>query len=46
VSDGMSVTGFKRSLNYSIHLPSMCSSLLSRTPFWPLMDLAVLDRLL
>jgi len=37
------MTGFKRSLGYSLRLPGMSSSLLSKTPFLYLMDLKILD---
>ena len=47
VSDGeILVTAFKRSIKYSVHLPRMSSSLLSKTTIWPLMDLVVWDLLL
>jgi len=42
VSDGVRLNGFERSLKYS-HVPMIFSSLLSKTPFWSLMDLAILD---
>jgi len=35
------VTSFKRSLKYSLHLPRLSFSFLSKTPFWSLIDLAV-----
>jgi len=38
--------GFRRSLIYSLHLPRMSPSLLMMTPFWSLMDRAVLILLL
>ena len=42
--NGAKVTKFKRSSKYSLHLPSIFS-LLSRTPFLSLMDLAILEFL-
>jgi len=35
------VTGFNRFSKYSFHLPRMSSSLLSKTPFWSLMDISM-----
>jgi len=42
--NGAKVTKFKKSSKYSLHLPSIFS-LLSRTPFLSLMDLAILEFL-
>ena len=41
VFGGVTVTGFKRFLKYSLHLPRMSFSLLRKAPFWFSMDLVV-----
>ena len=41
VFGGVILTGFTRSLKYSLHLPRLAPSLLSKTAFCSLMDLAV-----
>ena len=38
------VTSFKTSLKYSLHLPRISFSFLSKTPFWSLINLAVWCR--
>jgi len=45
VSDEVEETELKAYVTYYLHLPRMCSSLLSKTTFWSLMDLAVGDLL-
>jgi len=41
VSDVVTVTGFERSLKYSLHLQKVSSLYLSETTFWSLKDLAM-----
>ena len=43
--DGVILIEFRRVLKYSLHLPGMFSSLLSKATFWSLMDQAILDFL-
>jgi len=45
MSDGVMLIELTRVLKYSFHLPGMSSWWMSKTPFWSLMDLAVLDFL-
>ena len=40
LSDGVVVTGFKKSLKHCLHLVKTYSSLLRKTPIWSLMDLS------